>query len=145
MWHLDMSGESQFSTIPTATSGHTQIGKCYIMCVQAGLQVLCGAGGQAGEQARATSTASSAGQDPPIWAISAKQLKAFLVSPRPAKQLPFPTTCWETPYLCFQNAPTPPSPPLGSALWQWLLAPSPSSPRGMSPAKGTDCNFFLLV
>lgn len=40
-------GVSEFSALPRATSGHTQMGKCYIMCVQASRQVLGRAGGQA--------------------------------------------------------------------------------------------------
>lgn len=66
------------------------MGKCYIMCVRAGLQVLGGAGWRAGEWMRTRSMASPGDQGPHTLATSAKQPKAFPLSPRVAKLLPLP-------------------------------------------------------
>lgn len=116
-----------------------------IMCIQAGLQVLGGAGGRAGRRAGATSMASPGGQGPTL-ATSAKQLKASPFSPRPAKLLPFLIPAEEeTPTQHFQNASTPPFPPQGSSPCLDHFHLSPTSPRGISSVKGINFNFFLPI
>lgn len=116
-----------------------------IMCIQAGLQVLGGAGGRAGRRAGATSMASPGGQGPTL-ATSAKQLKA---SPSLQDQLscsPSASPAEEaTPTQHFQNASTPPFPPQGSSPCLGHFHLSPTSPRGIFSVKGINFNFFLPI
>lgn len=110
-------------------------------------------GGQAGEQAGGGGHVHG----PPWWlgptrVTSAKQLKAFPGSPRPATLLLSHKPYWgggRAPplhaYQHFQNASTSPfPPPLGSFPCLGVISnPIPTSPGGTSPVKGTDCNFFF--
>lgn len=127
------------------------MGKCYIMCVLAGLQVLGGAGWRAGRQAGGRrmgtrSMASPGDQGPHTLATSAKQPKAFPNSPRAAKLLPLPC-----PLL--KGYPVPPLPPRISRkppphhVLLWARRPFAlgviSTP--LQPVlEEIDCNFFFF-
>lgn len=136
---LGHPGVSELSALPRATSGHTRLGKCSIVCVQACLQVLGGAGGQAGRRASEQGPELELG---PPWATSAKQLQDFLISPRPANLLSSFAPCWgDTSPLA---SPECLHPTISSSTPRGHFHPSPTSPEGISPVKGTDCNFFFF-